>query len=75
MILKTLLLGAQLHQVLADQIAREFGQPFYRRIDQPATPEQKTALGQLRPEAVSARHRELNEVNRKALRKGHAAAG
>jgi phosphoglucomutase len=37
------------------EIAREFGQPFYRRIDQPATPEQKTALGKLRPEAVSAR--------------------
>jgi len=26
-------------------------------------------------QAVSARHRELNEVNRKALRKGYAAAG
>jgi len=26
-------------------------------------------------EAVSARHRELNEVNRKALQKGHEAAG
>ena len=37
------------------EITEQFGQPFYRRIDQPATPEQKTALGNLAPEAVTAK--------------------
>jgi phosphoglucomutase len=36
------------------EIAREFGQPLYRRIDQPATPEQKEILGMLSPSAVAA---------------------
>jgi phosphoglucomutase len=36
------------------EIAQEFGQPLYRRIDQPATPEQKVILGKLSPSAVAA---------------------
>jgi phosphoglucomutase len=36
------------------EIAKEFGQPLYRRIDQPATSEQKTILGKLSPSAVAA---------------------
>jgi phosphoglucomutase len=33
-----------------------FGAPVYRRIDAPATPDQKTILGRLSPEDVSATH-------------------
>jgi phosphoglucomutase len=36
------------------EIARQFGTPLYRRIDQPATPEQKRVLGALSPENVRA---------------------
>jgi phosphoglucomutase len=36
------------------QLARELGDPVYKRIDAPATPEQKIALGTLSPEDVSA---------------------
>jgi len=32
----------------------EFGTPFYTRIDAPATPDQKTRLGSLSPQAVTA---------------------
>jgi phosphoglucomutase len=32
----------------------EFGQPYYTRIDQPASPEQKAKLGALSPDAVRA---------------------
>jgi phosphoglucomutase len=32
----------------------EFGRPFYTRIDQPASPEQRARLGALAPEAVEA---------------------
>lgn len=35
-------------------IAHEFGQPYYCRIDEPASPAQKAALKQLTPEAVTA---------------------
>ncbi len=35
-------------------LTARFGSPAYRRIDAPATPEQKTALGRLAPEAVTA---------------------
>jgi phosphoglucomutase len=34
------------------ELAAEFGQPFYTRIDAPATPEQKSRLGKLSPDAV-----------------------
>ncbi|MBM4088224.1 MAG: alpha-D-glucose phosphate-specific phosphoglucomutase [Planctomycetes bacterium] len=34
------------------EIAAQFGQPHYRRIDQPATPEEKRVLKNLSPEAV-----------------------
>jgi phosphoglucomutase len=34
-------------------LTREFGDPAYRRIDAPATPEQKTKLSKLSPEAVN----------------------
>jgi phosphoglucomutase len=34
------------------ELAAEFGMPYYTRIDAPATPEQKAALGKLSPEAV-----------------------
>ena len=35
-------------------LTEEFGAPVYKRIDAPATPEQKAALGALSPEAVTA---------------------
>src|SRR5258706_996317 len=34
------------------ELASEFGTPYYTRIDAPATPEQKTKLQELSPEAV-----------------------
>jgi phosphoglucomutase len=34
------------------ELTEEFGAPFYTRIDTPATPEQKTKLQELTPEAV-----------------------
>jgi phosphoglucomutase len=34
------------------ELTTEFGTPYYRRIDAPATPEQKARLQQLKPEAV-----------------------
>jgi phosphoglucomutase len=36
------------------ELTEEFGTPYYTRIDAPATPEQKTRLGKLSPESVSA---------------------
>jgi phosphoglucomutase len=36
------------------QIEQEFGVSFYRRIDAPATPEQKAAFARLKPEMVTA---------------------
>ncbi len=35
------------------ELAAEFGTPYYTRIDAPATPEQKTRLAKLSPEAVA----------------------
>ena len=35
-------------------LTERFGAPVYRRIDAPATPEQKAALGELSPDAVAA---------------------
>ena len=35
-------------------LAAEFGTAYYTRIDAPATPEQKTKLGRLSPDAVRA---------------------
>jgi phosphoglucomutase len=35
-----------------DELAAEFGTPYYTRIDAPATPRRKDSLGQLSPEAV-----------------------
>jgi phosphoglucomutase len=35
-------------------LTERFGSPAYRRIDAPATPEQKAALGRLSPDAVRA---------------------
>jgi phosphoglucomutase len=37
-------------------LTERFGAPVYRRIDAPATPPQKAALGALSPEKVSATH-------------------
>jgi phosphoglucomutase len=37
------------------ELAAELGTPHYRRIDAPATPEQKAAFKRLTPEAVTAR--------------------
>ena len=34
------------------EITRQFGQPYYRRIDQPATPAEKDVLKRLSPESV-----------------------
>jgi phosphoglucomutase len=36
------------------ELTREFGTPYYTRIDAPASPEEKARLGKLAPEAVSA---------------------
>jgi phosphoglucomutase len=36
------------------QLSDRFGSPSYRRVDAPATPEQKAALGKLSPEHVKA---------------------
>jgi phosphoglucomutase len=36
------------------ELAGRFGSPAYRRVDAPATPEQKAALGKLSPEHVTA---------------------
>jgi len=36
------------------QLTREYGSPFYRRIDAPITPEQKVGFKRLTPERVSA---------------------
>jgi phosphoglucomutase len=35
-------------------LAAQYGEPYYNRIDAPATPEQKAALGKLSPDAVKA---------------------
>jgi phosphoglucomutase len=37
---------------LYQELTTEFGMPFYTRIDAPATPEQKTRLQKLSPEAI-----------------------
>jgi phosphoglucomutase len=37
-----------------EELATRLGRPFYRRIDSPATPEQKARLGKLAPADVSA---------------------
>jgi phosphoglucomutase len=39
---------------LYDGLTERFGAPAYRRIDAPATPEVKAALGRLAPESVTA---------------------
>jgi phosphoglucomutase len=36
------------------ELTREFGMPYYTRIDAPATPEQKASLAKLSPDAVRA---------------------
>jgi phosphoglucomutase len=38
------------------ELTARFGTPYYTRIDAPATPEQKTLLKQLTPEAVCSTH-------------------
>jgi phosphoglucomutase len=37
------------------ELTREFGEPFYQRVDAPATPEQKEILGKLSPQQVRFR--------------------
>jgi phosphoglucomutase len=37
------------------ELARRLGTPFYTRIDAPATPEEKAAMGKLSPEAITAK--------------------
>ncbi|MBO6935126.1 MAG: alpha-D-glucose phosphate-specific phosphoglucomutase [Deltaproteobacteria bacterium] len=41
-------------QTVYDGLAERFGRPIYRRVDAPATPEQKAALKALGPSAVTA---------------------
>jgi phosphoglucomutase len=36
------------------ELTKEFGTPYYKRVDAPATPEQKSKLGALSPSAVTA---------------------
>jgi phosphoglucomutase len=40
--------------VLYQELTRELGDPVYRRIDAPATPEEKAVLAQLSPHQVAA---------------------
>ncbi|MBI5535192.1 MAG: alpha-D-glucose phosphate-specific phosphoglucomutase [Deltaproteobacteria bacterium] len=40
--------------VIYKELEKEFGSPIYERIDAPATPAQKAALGKLSPEMVKA---------------------
>ncbi len=40
---------------LFESLVAEFGRPFYRRVDAPATPLQKNILKELRPEAIDVR--------------------
>ncbi len=37
------------------ELAHQFGAPFYTRIDAPATPEQKAAMANLSPKAITAK--------------------
>lgn len=37
------------------ELAEQFGTSFYTRIDAPATPEQKSAMGKLSPKAITAK--------------------
>jgi phosphoglucomutase len=37
-----------------NELAAEFGAPYYTRLDRPATPEQKLRLGALSPDSVRA---------------------
>jgi phosphoglucomutase len=40
---------------LYQELASRLGTPYYTRIDAPATPEEKTAMGRLSPEAITAK--------------------
>jgi len=40
---------------LYEDIATRLGRPYYTRIDAPATPEQKTRMANLSPEAITAK--------------------
>jgi phosphoglucomutase len=40
---------------LYEELAEEHGRPFYERTDAPASPEQKTRLGKLSPDQVTAK--------------------
>jgi phosphoglucomutase len=37
-----------------DELTTQFGEPYYTRIDAPATPEQKAVLQRLAPEVIKA---------------------
>jgi len=50
------------------EMAKEFGQPFYTRIDEPASPAQKAALKQLTPDAVTASELAGETILRKLTR-------
>jgi len=53
------------------ELTARFGSPVYRRIDAPATPEQKKALARLTPEAVTAKELAGEPIEAKIT---HAAA-
>src|SRR5499433_124145 len=50
------------------ELTAEFGTPYYRRIDAPATPEQKAKLEKLSPEAVTAATLAVEPISSKLTR-------
>jgi phosphoglucomutase len=50
------------------ELAAQFGTPYYKRIDAPATPDQKKRLGKLSPEAVTATRMAGNAILAKLTR-------
>ncbi len=51
-----------------EELRAQFGTPYYTRVDQPATPAQKSLLKKLSPEAVSAKQLAGEPILRKLTR-------
>jgi phosphoglucomutase len=51
-----------------EELRAEFGTPYYTRVDQPATPAQKSLLKKLSPESVSAKELAGEPIQRKLTR-------
>jgi phosphoglucomutase len=57
------------------ELTRDLGDPVYRRIDAPATPEQKAVLSKLSPEQVKASELAGEKIVSMATTAGGAAIG